>query len=241
MQCLILAGGLATRMRPLTETLPKCLLEMAGRPFVDYQVDLLVKNKVDSLVLCVGYLGEQVEKHFEGWQDKWPSLQKVVFVHEGSELRGTGGAIRLAYDQGVLEESFFVIYGDSYLPICFEPIWKEFLQSQKNAQMTVLENAGRWDASNTQFDPHTSRVLAHDKSRGSDPSFRYIDYGLSALRRSLVAERIPANQKVDLSEVFGGLAESSQLGGYEVKERFFETGSFQGLHDFEQYVRSTQI
>lgn len=234
MQCVILAGGLATRMRPLTETLPKALLVVDGRPFIDYQLEWLAQVGVGKVLLCVGYLGEMLCEYV-GDGGRWGL--PVEIVNEGPELRGTAGALRLAFDAGVLDERFLVTYGDSFLPIDFGAVWRAFLACGAPALMTVFENIGRWDQSNVVLEH--GRVL-YDKTRRSRPaaSFDHIDYGLSALSRDLLPEFVPEGAKADLANLFHELSVSGRLAGFEVQQRFFEIGSPAGLSDFEQWIRA---
>jgi N-acetyl-alpha-D-muramate 1-phosphate uridylyltransferase len=232
MQCVILAGGLATRMRPLTDTLPKALIVAAGRPFIDHQLEWLARVGVTKVLLSVGYRGEMLCDHV-GDGSRWGLTVSVV--DEGAELRGTGGALRLAFDRGALDESFLVTYGDSFLPIDFSAVWRAFLACGKPALMTVFRNAGRWDQSNAVF--HQGQVF-YDKTRRSRPvsDFEFIDYGLSALERAVVPRLVPAQGKHDLATVFHELSQGGQLAGFEVDQRFYEIGSTAGLADFEQWL-----
>src|SRR5882724_1406771 len=200
MQCVILAGGLATRMRPLTDARPKSLLPVAGRPFIDHQLEWLARHAVTDVVLSIGYRGEMLRAHVG---DGARYGLRVAYVDEGADLRGTAGALRLAHARGVLEEAFLVTYGDSFLPVDFGAVWAAFRGSAKPALMTVFRNEGRWDASNVIFQPAQAteagapgavgRVALYDKRRQTRPAadFAYIDYGLSALERRVVEEEVP--------------------------------------------------
>jgi N-acetyl-alpha-D-muramate 1-phosphate uridylyltransferase len=232
MQCVILAGGLATRMRPLTDALPKALLLAAGRPFIDHQLEWLAQVGVNKVLLSVGYRGEMLRDHV-GDGSRWGLA--VTVVDEGPELRGTGGALRLAFDRGALEESFLLTYGDSFLPIDFDAVWQAFLACGKPALMTVFRNAGRWDQSNAVFE---RGQVFYDKARRSRPveDFQYIDYGLSALEREVVSRLVPAQGKHDLATVLHELSKSDELAGFEVHQRFFEIGSPAGLSELEQWL-----
>jgi len=231
-QCVILAGGLGTRMRPRTETVPKALLEVAGRPFVEHQLEWLAVHGVDEAVLSVGYLGEMIERHVG---DGTRFGLRVRYVNEGRELRGTAGALRLAFDEGVLAERFLLTYGDSYLPIDFGAVGRAFVDSGAPALMTVFHNEGRWDTSNVVFDEAAGRVVLYDKRRSLRPveEFRYIDYGLSAFERGVVEREIPARERYDLADVFRELSLRGELAGFKVSERFYEIGSPSGLSDLE--------
>lgn len=235
MQCVVLAGGLGTRMYPVTQTLPKAMIRVASVPFVDHQLHWLARHGVTEVVLSVGHLSEQLEAHVAaGERFGLP----VRYVHEGSSLRGTGGALRLAHDRGVLAEEFLVTYGDSYLPVDFGAIGAAFRASGKSALMTVFRNGGRWDTSNVIFDSARGVLTLYDKQRRSRPAreFEYIDYGLSAFRRDTIAREIPPDTKYDLAEVFHALSVRGELAGFEVSERFYEVGSPAGLADLEAHL-----
>lgn len=231
MQCVVLAGGLGTRMRPLTESCPKTLLPVHGRPFAHYQLHWLASQGITDLVYCIGHLGEMIREY---WNRAPSPIPNIRYVDEGERLLGTAGALRLARDQGVLEPQFVVIYGDSFLPVRLEPIWQAFLASGSPALMTVLRNEDRWDRSNVRYKDGT--VLTYSKSGGV--GFEYIDYGLSALQQDVVAD-LP--EVFELSAVFADLSRRGKLAGFEVRERFYEIGSPAGLQDFEQYLASDQF
>jgi NDP-sugar pyrophosphorylase family protein len=239
MQCVILAGGLATRMRPITETVPKALISVAGRPFIDHQLEWLVRHNVARVLLSIGYRGEMLRAHVG---DGARHGLAVSYVDEGVNLRGTAGALRLALEQGALEDAFLVTYGDSFLPIDFGDVWTRFRSSGQPALMTVFRNEGRWDASNVIFeagaDGASGRVALYDKRRETRPAedFAYIDYGLTGLERRLVASEVPATGKADLAELFAALSVRGQLAGLEVRERFHEIGSPEGLAELETWI-----
>jgi NDP-sugar pyrophosphorylase family protein len=241
MQCVILAGGLATRMRPLTDRIPKALIPAGGKPFVDHQLGWLAGHGVTDVVMCIGYRGDAIRAYVygnEGDADRRRGL-RVRFVDEGDDLRCTAGALRLALDEGVLEESFLVTYGDSFLPIDFGDVFRAHADSGKPALMTVFRNDGRWDTSNVIFDGRM--VTLYDKQRRTRPAsdFSFIDYGLSALSRQVIAAEIPAGAGpvTDLGALFHRLSLRGALAGLEVAQRFYEIGSPAGLADFEQWLR----
>jgi NDP-sugar pyrophosphorylase family protein len=215
-------------MRPLTDTLPKTLLPVRGRPFAWYQLDWLARHGVTGVVYCIGHQGDKIRRY---WATHPSPVTSLRFVDEGEQLRGTCGALRLALKEGVLDESFFVLYGDSFLPIDFAPIWSAFEAGRAPALMTVLRNEGRWDSSNVVYSG--GLVTLYDK-RCSNPGMIYVDYGLSAFRRPLIEEAAEA----DLSALFHRLSIAGDLAGYEVSERFYEIGSPQGLRDLELLLPS---
>jgi NDP-sugar pyrophosphorylase family protein len=230
MQCVILAGGLGTRMRPLTDTCPKTLLPVSGRPFAHHQLRWLAAQGIDDVIYCIGHQGEMIRRY---WASEPNLVRSIRYVDEGEELRGTGGALRLANEQGVLDESFLVIYGDSFLPVEFAPIWRAFYASGMPALMTVLRNQGHWDRSNVLFE--NGRLLLYDKH--ADPWMQHIDYGLSAFRRELFDNR---PEVFDLAVLLHDLSLQGELAGFEVEQRFYEIGSPPGLHDLEQYLSKSQ-
>jgi D-sedoheptulose 7-phosphate isomerase len=224
----ILAGGVASRLHPITATMPKALVEVAGRPFIAHQLDLLRREGAQQVVLCVGHLGEQI-RAFVGDGGRF-GLQ-VAYSFDGDVLLGTGGALRRALP--LLGEAFFVLYGDSYLNVAMKPIELAFHRQSLPALMTVFRNEGRWDTSNVLFDG--VRVTRHDKNAPS-PQMRYIDYGLGILTAEVLSLE-SAELPFDLSKVYTALAAGRQLAGYEVDRRFYEIGTPDGLAETDQYLK----
>lgn len=227
----ILAGGLATRLRPITERIPKALVEVAGEPFVVRQLRYLRGQGVNRVVLCVGYLGEQVEAVIGSGEAFGMDIR---YAFDGPHLLGTGGALQRA--RALLGDSFFVLYGDSYLPIEFSAVESAFAANAKPGLMTVLKNGDRWDKSNVEL---SGGAIVEYNKRTTRPAMEYIDYGLSVLASSAL-DPYPTDEAFDLSDVFHQLSLSGQLAGYEVKERFYEIGSRQGLAETEAYFRAME-
>jgi NDP-sugar pyrophosphorylase family protein len=228
----ILAGGLATRLRPMTEKIPKVLLPVAGRPFLAHQLELLRAQGITRVVLCLGYLGEMVEREFGNGRVDGVQLQ---YSFDGPALLGTGGALKRALP--MLGEKFFVLYGDSYLPVPFAPIAESFERSGKLGLMTVYRNEGKYDTSNVVF--ADGEIKVYDKKQRL-PEMRHIDYGLS-LFRAEAFERYPADKPFDLAEVMRDLVVEKQLAGFEVKERFYEIGSHAGLEELNVLLASRSV
>ena len=223
----ILAGGLATRLRPITQTIPKALIEVAGKPFIDHQLEYLRKQGITSVVLCIGYLGEMI-KEVVGDGSRW-SMQ-VRYSLDGPILLGTGGALKQALP--MLGERFFILYGDSYLPIDFAKVQTAFINSGQLGLMTVLRNQNLWDRSNVQFE--NERLIEYNKEKITS-LMHYIDYGLGVLEASALSS-YPSGLPLDLSRVYNELSLHKQLAGYEVFERFYEIGSHQGIADTQKYL-----
>ncbi len=220
----ILAGGLATRLRPITETIPKSLVSVAGRPFIEHQLEQLQLEGIRRVVLCVGYLGEMV-RDVVGDGSRFGL--RVDYSFDGPKLLGTGGALRQALP--LLGDTFFVLYGDSYLPIPFAPVAATFLKSGKQGLMTVYRNEGSHDTSNVVF--ADGRIRIYDK-KATLPEMRHIDYGLELLKPAAF-EPFAGREAFDLAELLQNLLSRDQLAGHEVLTRFYEIGSHAGLNELD--------
>ncbi len=223
----ILAGGLATRLRPLTETIPKALVEVNGEPFLAHQLRLLRANGIERVIICAGYLGELIQE-YAGDGSRFGL--RVDFVFDGPRLLGTAGAIRRALP--LLERAFFVLYGDSYLLCEYRAVQTAFERSGKQALMTVFRNQRRWDTSNVEY--VNGHIAAHDK-RQPTPRMHYIDYGLGVFHRSAF-DLVPHDRPADLAALYQDLLTRGELAAYEVSQRFYEIGSFAGLEEIRRYL-----
>ena len=223
----ILAGGMATRLRPITEKIPKLLVEVAGEPFFSHQLRLLKKNGLTRIVLCVGYLGEMIVEQY-GDGSRWGV--QIDYSFDGEKLLGTGGALIRALPK--LGDAFYVLYGDSYLPVDYQAVGRSFLNSGKLGLMTVFENQEAYDASNVWF--KDGCIKAYSKKEKT-PQMRHIDYGLG-LFRTPAFDFCPRDAIVDLSAVQTELVRRGQLYGYEMKERFYEIGSHDGLSELNELL-----
>lgn len=228
----ILAGGLATRMRPLTEKIPKSLLDIDGRPFAEHQLDLLRAHGARQVVFCVGYLGEQLQAAL-GDGSRWD--MRVDYVFDGPTLLGTGGALYRALPK--LGDAFLVLYGDSYLRCDYQAIETAFLASGKAGLMTVLLNDNQWDKSNVLFEH--GQIAQYDK-KNQTPNMHHIDYGLGAIKAE-VFQAYPKDQPLDLAQIYRDLLAQNQLAGYEVTQRFYEIGSMRGLEETRQFIATHPI
>jgi N-acetyl-alpha-D-muramate 1-phosphate uridylyltransferase len=224
----ILAGGMAKRLRPATETLPKALLTVAGEPFLAHQLRLLHSRGIRRVVLCLGYLGEMIQAQFG---DGARYGMKIEYSFDGPELRGTGGALKRALP--ALDGQFFVLYGDSYLPIYYGSVARAFYDCRKPALMTVFKNENRWDLSNVSFDGQ--EIRCYDKKNRTE-AMHYIDYGLGVFRAEVLA-RWPNDKPFDLADLYRDLVAKKQLAGFEVKQRFYEIGSPEGLTELDSLLR----
>lgn len=224
----ILAGGLATRLRPITEKIPKSLIAVAGKPFIFHQLYFLKKANIKRVVLLVGHLGEMIQEQVGDGKD---FELEITYVQDGPSPLGTGGALLKALP--VLGQNFFVLYGDSFLPINYEHIAKTFLQSKKLALMTIMKNNNCWDKSNVIY--HDGMVVTYNKDEQL-PAMNYIDYGLGVFSIEAFNNKLDLGKNFDLAKLYTKLALENQLVGHEVFERFYEIGSMQGLAETEKYL-----
>jgi MurNAc alpha-1-phosphate uridylyltransferase len=232
MQCVILAGGLGTRMQAHNPSLPKALFDVAGRPFAYWQLEWLASQGVDDVVYCIGHLGNMIVDAV-GTGGRWGL--SVTYLQEEGALLGTGGAVRGAVASGRLSSSFFVLYGDSYLSVDLPRVHDRFEALGLPALMTVFENDGELDVSNV--------VLAGDRvaryEKGLDdppPDMRFIDYGLTEVTAHSIEAAFELAEAADLAPYFSRLATDGQLGAFVVNDRFYEVGSPQGLADLETHL-----
>jgi N-acetyl-alpha-D-muramate 1-phosphate uridylyltransferase len=225
----VLAGGLGMRLRPITERTPKSLLPINGEPFIAHQLRLFRRRGIDRVILCLGYLGEQVQD-FVGSGEAYGL--SVTYSCDGPVPLGTAGAVRRALPQ--LGDAFFVIYGDSYLPCDYRAAQGAFVRSGKQALMTVFNNGGRWDASNVDF--REGRIVAYDK-RLRTPRMRHIDYGLGVFRQSAFAGYQDCAR--DLETIYQDLLARDELAALEIEERFYEAGSPEGIRSLSEMLAET--
>jgi len=232
MQAVILAGGLGTRMQRLAGERPKALISVAGRAFVDWQLQRVAASGFERVLLCIGHLGHQIRAHVG---DGTAFGLSVEYSDDGPALLGTAGALRRAL--GLLEASFLVTYGDSYLPFDYSGPLRDLLaHPEALGTMSVFLNQGRWDASNTAV--QGDRVVRYEKG-SSDAALEYIDYGALALRREVIAA-LPLDERRGLDSVQGELAKSGRLRALAARERFYEVGSEAGLRELERKLSGQQ-
>jgi len=226
----VLAGGLATRLGELTRETPKCLLPINGRPFVDWQLELLKRSGYQKVVFCLSYQSNLIQEHLG---DGSGLGLDIKYSFDGEKQLGTGGAIKKALP--LLGAQFAVIYGDSYLPISYSAVEESFLDNFKQATMTVYENSNKLDKSNVKFE--SCQLVAYLKENPG-PDFQHIDYGLTYFQAAAFDSEEP-DTPFDLAQLCTKLCMNGQLAGYEVFDRFYEIGSLQGIKEFSEYkVRS---
>jgi len=226
----ILAGGLATRLRPITSGVPKALVPVGGQPFIIQQLRLLRSNGFRTAIISAWYKGEMIRERVGNGQALGID---VSYVFDGESPLGTGGAVRHAL--GRLDGPFFVLYGDSYLPCNYRDIQAFFSARQELGLMTVFRNAGRWDPSNVEL--QDGRIVRYEKGLRT-PDMQHIDYGLGMFRPGAFAH-LRDGEAADLAGVYQKLLRDDQLLAYEVTQRFYEVGSPAGLQELDALLSAT--
>ncbi|TMB86611.1 MAG: nucleotidyl transferase [Chloroflexi bacterium] len=233
--CVVLAGGLGTRMRPLTANVPKSLVPVLGRPFAELQLEWLASQEVTDVIYSIGYRGSMVRAALGDGRRFGVTL---TYVDEGNELLGSAGALRLALDQSLLPDAFFVLNGDSYLSLDFADVEATWRRSGRPVLMTVFRNSGRWDQSNAVLRDDGSVLYDKRAAAGDQQAPEWIDYGLSVITSEVIAAALPSGGQGDLADAMAGLSRRGDVAGYEAQHRFYEVGSKSGLHDLEAHLAS---
>jgi len=228
MQIVILCGGKATRLYPLTKKIPKSMMRFEGKPFLEQQLDLLKKNRIFDIVLCVGYKAEQIKKYFGDGKNFGVEIK---YSSDKKRLLGTGGALKKA--ENLLEDSFLVMWGDSYLPFNFQKAIKFFKKSNKPGMMIVFKNLNKYEPSNVEV--KNNLVKSYGKKRKTK-KMKYIDYGISIYRKE-VLKHLPKNQICDLTKLQQALIKKRQLLAYPAEKRFYQIGSPDGLEELKNYIK----
>ena len=228
MQIVVLCGGKATRLYPLTKKIPKSMIRFEEKPFLEQQLDLLKKNRIFDVVLCVGYKAEQIKKYFGDGKNFGVEIK---YSSDKKRLLGTGGALKKA--ENLLEDSFLVMWGDSYLPFNFQKAIKFFKKSNKPGMMIVFKNLNKYEPSNVEV--KNNLVKSYSKKRKTK-KMKYIDYGISIYRKE-VLKHLPKNQICDLTKLQQALIKKRQLLAYPAEKRFYQIGSPDGLEELKNYIK----
>jgi len=228
----ILAGGLGTRLKPLTDRIPKSLIPVDGRPFLEHQLELFNRSGIRDIILCVGHLGDPIKRYFGDGSRFGLDIQ---YSEERGLLLGTAGAIRNAEE--LLAEEFFLTYGDSYLLLDYQAVMDRFLNRDRLGLMVVYRNRDQLERSNVVIEGDFVKV--YDKE-GRTPGMQYINYGVSVLRKEAIS-LIPRDRPVSQEEFYRLLIEQKQLLAIETPQRFYEIGSLPGLEEFRRLVAARGV
>ena len=228
-QIIIPSGGLGTRLYPMTKDVPKCLIPINGHPFIKHQINLIKKNDISEVILCIGMHSQKIIDYLKNNSDFGISIK--YSIEDTNNLLGTLGALKKA--EKLLEENFFVVWGDSYLDIDYQKIANTFFRSKKLGLLTVYKNKNQLFPSNTSI--NDGLVINYDKKKSSE--FEYIDFGLSVFQKK-VLDFFPSKRRLDLSDLNKKLISMEQLAAFEVKDRFYEIGSIKGIKDLGEYLKT---
>ncbi len=228
MQVAVLAGGLGTRLRPITDRIPKCMTPVGGKPFLYYLLQLLKNNGTAETIICTGYLGEQVEEYFGNGKD---TGLKLRYSRETGILKGTGGALKLA--EPMLDERFLVVNGDTYLNIDYKKVYENFNSGGDKALIVASAYAPK-NRADLAID-NNLRVTAYDKTNSDGK--HYVNAGVMGLRRNALADVNPG-QAVSLeADIFPALIADGKVKAHITSERFYDIGSFAELGIFENTLK----
>lgn len=228
----ILAGGLGTRLKPVTEEIPKSMVQIQGKPFLEHQLNLLRRCGISDIVLCVGYLGEKIKDYFG---DGKGFGVKIKYSEETEKLLGTAGALKNAVNS--LDDTFFLTYGDAYLILDYRGAMGYLKKFNKLGLMVVFKNFDLYDKSNVVVEGDLIKV--YDKQKRA-PDMVYIDFGVSVLKKKAL-DLVPKGKAIDLEELYHELIRRRELLAFETQQRFYEVGSQKGLKEFERLISSGQI
>jgi len=225
----ILCGGEAIRLQPISKRLPKSLFEINGKPFIDYQLEIASRQKFKSVVLCTGYLGDKIEEYLGN--NKFGL--DIKYSNDGEELLGTGGAVKNAF--WLLADNFFVMYGDSYLEFDYSIVQYVYSIKEKLALMTVYKNDDNFDKSNVEY--RNNKIVQYDKDNNTH-RMTHIDYGAGIFNKKAFDG---FDDNFSLQDVYRKMLKQDQLSSFVVKNRFYQIGTFNGIKELEFYLKEKNV
>lgn len=228
-QVVVLMGGLGTRLG--LKDRPKAMADVNGKPFFDYQLQLLMRWGFCRFLFLVGFRADCIEKYY-GDGTTWGI--DIKYSYDGAIPQGTGGALRNA--AGFLDEQFLLVYGDSFMDIDYQEVVYRYQIVHRNGAagvMTLLCNDDRFDKSNVVY--RNGKLLLYDKENRL-PEMHYIDYGVSMFSKDIL-KTVPLEKKFDLAEFVAVLSKEGKLAGQVVNKRFYEIGTPASYEDFCEYVK----
>lgn len=222
---IILSGGKGTRIKKITKKIPKCLIDINGKPFLYHQLKYLKKNKINNVVISVKYKSNLIKEYIE----KYVDFMNVKLISDGKKPLGTGGAVINSLNY--LKKNFFIIYGDSYLRFNLNKL----CLNKNISTMGILKNIDKYDKSNVLL--KRGNYIKYDKINNKSKKFSYIDYGVSYVSNKLFT-KYKKNKKIDLSLIFSEISKKNLLKGYVIKKRFYEIGSYNGINDLKKFLKN---
>lgn len=228
MQIVILCGGLATRLGSLAKDIPKSMIEIQGKPFLEYQIENVKKHSITDIVLCIGHLSEQIKDYFGNGKKLGVN---ICYSYDKDKPLGPIGALKNA--ESLLQDTFFIMYGDSYVFVDFDKVYSYFKKQNKTALMVVYQNFDKFDTSNIIINNEKVAKYGGEKTKETT----YIDYGVSLFRKKIF-ENIPADTFYLTNDLFSKLVKQKELLAYEVKKRFYHIGTPEALKEFKKYIET---
>jgi len=225
MQIAIICGGLATRLGSLATNIPKSMIDIDGKPFLEQQIEMLKKHNITDIVLCVGHLSDKIEDYF-GNGDKFGV--NIKYSQDGAKALGPIGAIKNA--ESLLDDVFFIMYGDSYLSVDFQKAYSFFKEHDKLGLMVVYKNNDKYDKSNLVI--KDNMVVGYREKEAV-----YIDYGTSILRKKAL-DLVPKNTMYSTGQFFSDLISKKELLAFEAEKRFYHIGNPDALEELRSFIRS---
>ena len=229
MQMVILCGGLAIRLRDIAKDIPKSMVQIDGKPFLEYQIENLRKNSIKDIILCVGHLSEKIKDYFGNGEQFGVNIR---YSHDGDKPLGQIGAIKNA--ESLLEDVFFVMYGDSYLSVDFQKLYSYFMRNNKLGLMVVYKNYDKYDMSNLII---KDNMVTKYGRNGVTKDMIYIDYGVSIFRKKAL-NLVPKNTFYTTKQFFSDLIKKEELLAFEASKRFYHIGNPDALEEFKSFIRS---
>jgi NDP-sugar pyrophosphorylase family protein len=233
MQAIILAGGLGTRLGPLTKETPKVMVSINGKPFLLYLLQLLKGQEIKDIILSIGYLGQQVRDFFGNGKSLGVSLR---YSEEKEKLLGTGGALK--HTQSLLDDYFLVLNGDTYLPVDYRDVERTFLKHNKKAIMVVYDNQEDTGVKNNVALDNDLMVVRYDKE-SSTSSLKYVEAGALVFRRetlSLIKEKDPVSLEKGL---YPALIQQREMAAYVTRQRFYDIGTPKQQRVFAEFLQGS--
>lgn len=231
-QVVVLMGGLGSRLGEITSNQPKPLVPVAGKPFFEYQLKLLLGCGFRKFVFLVGYRSNMIEDYF-GNGRRYGENVSISYSYDGEKLLGTGGAVVRALP--LLEDEFLLIYGDSFMDVDYMEVlyrYREGKRSGRGGLMTVLRNEGRFDASNVRMSG--GDIVSYKKGIHS-PEYNYIDYGIEVFQREIFTG-LSMDAQIALSDIQERLVDERKMSVCVVHRRFYEIGSPASLEEYTRYA-----
>jgi len=201
------------------------MIDIDGKPFLEQQIEMLKKHNITDIVLCVGHLSDKIEDYF-GNGDKFGV--NIKYSQDGAKALGPIGAIKNA--ESLLDDVFFIMYGDSYLSVDFQKAYSFFKEHDKLGLMVVYKNNDKYDKSNLVI--KDNMVVGYREKEAV-----YIDYGTSILRKKAL-DLVPKNTMYSTGQFFSDLISKKELLAFEAEKRFYHIGNPDALEELRSFIRS---